>query len=85
MRENIVPIQMNLEPFVSSLMPLQQLLLDIRIAGDGGKGRKPVVVGDHVVDDGAGLEHTRPAKAPSEAPVGAWGRSVKEEMLITFT
>ena len=73
-RHEVVAVEMDLVGPVADLLAGQQLLLDAGLAGGGEQRRQHVLVGGDVVDDGARLDHARPADqrrhAVAALPVG---------------
>src|SRR4029078_7871044 len=57
----VVTVQMILVTAVSELHALEELVVDVRIAGSGQESRKPVEAGEDAILDRAWLDVTRPA------------------------
>src|SRR4029079_5927350 len=57
----VVTVEMHLEGLVSQLLALQELVLDVRIAGRPHEGWEPVEAGHDAVLDFAGGHLARPA------------------------
>src|SRR5208283_5986883 len=58
----VIAIQMVLVSPVADRLALQQFLADVRIAGRGHEGRKPVQAGEDAVLHGVSRHMARPAK-----------------------
>ncbi len=73
-RHQVVAVQVDLEGLAPGLAALLAPCHDIRLAAGGGEGRKQVLMRAHVVVDGPGLMHARPADERRHAepafPVG---------------
>ena len=70
----VVAVEVNLESLAGGIVALQQLVLDVRLAGRRDQRRRPVLGGEDVVDLGARRHQARPADhrrhAVAALPVG---------------
>ena len=69
-RHQIIAVEVDLIGHVADRVALQQLVLDVGIAGHGEEGRQPVVMRDHLVRHGARLDLAGPADH-ARHPIGA--------------
>ena len=74
-RQEVVAIQMVLVGLAVRLIAREQLLLDVRVAGDGEQGRRPVEMRHDLVRDRAGLDLAGPPHELRDA-VGAFPTGV---------
>ena len=70
-RHEVVAIEMDLVGHVADLVALEQLVLDLGVAGHRHECRQQVVMGDHLVGHLARLDLARPAEHRRH-PVGAF-------------
>ena len=64
----VVAVEVDLEGLVPGFMAVEELFLDVGLAGRGEKRGQPVFARKNVGEAGAGLDHARPADKGRDAP-----------------
>src|SRR5262249_21851543 len=72
----VVAVEVVLVLAVPEFDPLEKLVGDVRVAGSGAQGRKPVEAGEKAVLDGARLDLARPASDARHSEATLVGRSL---------